>query len=139
MKTTTTARAFTAALVLRFEPGPVISGRIIEELTGDIINGGLVEVYDKQENLVGSYRINASSAHYQTTALPPGTYTLVPVVSPAFQATTQSSEPTTSSERTTCDTRTGSVSVTIGTESVEADMTVVDRSLNVIFHSGFES
>ena len=126
-------------LALRVEPGPVISGRIIDELTGGIINGGSVEVYDEEENLVGSYRINRSSARYQTTALPPGTYTLVPVVSPAFQATTQSSEPTASSARTTRDTRTGSVSVTIGTESVEADMTVVDRSLNVIFHSGFES
>jgi len=125
-------------LALRVEPGPVISGRVIDELTGDIINGGSVEVYDEEENLVGSYRINRSSARYQTTALPPGTYTLVPVVSPAFQATTQSSEPTVSSVRTTRGTRTGSVSVTIGTESVEADMTVVDRSLDVIFHSGFE-
>jgi hypothetical protein len=125
-------------LALRVEPGPVISGRIIDELTGEIINAGSVEVYDEEETLVGSYRINATSTRYQTTALPPGTYTLVPVVSPAFQATTQSSEPTASSVRTSRDDRTGSVSVTIGTESVEADMTVVDRSLNVIFHSGFE-
>lgn len=40
-----------------------------------MIPRGQVEVYTDAGELVGSYR---------TTALPPGNYTLVPVVSPAY-------------------------------------------------------
>lgn len=117
---------------LRVQPGPVISGRIIDQMTGDIINGGRVEVYDENDDLVGSYRVIPTDARFQTTALAPGTYTLVPIVSPAYQPGTQTASGAARG------TSSGGFSVTIGSESVEADVNVVDIALDVIFRTDFQ-
>lgn len=121
---------------LRVEPGPVISGRITAQPSGLQLNNGRVEVFDSSGTFVGSYRINPNTGQYQTTALAPGDYTLVPVVSPAYSAVTTSG----SNPRGTA----GPLSaagfvVSIGAADVNADLPVIDVGADRIFGNRFEA
>ncbi len=121
---------------LRVEPGPVISGRIIAQPIGLQLSNGRVEVFDSSGAFVGSYRINPNTGQYQTTALPPGDYTLVPVVSPAYSAvTTGDFNPRMMPGPLSS---VGFV-ITIGTEDVSADIPVIDTGADRIFRNRFES
>ena len=120
---------------LRVEPGPVISGRITAQPSGLQLSNGWIEVYDSNDLFVGRYRINPSTGKYQTTALPPGDYTLVPIVSPAYSAVTTG--------QTTLRGTAGTFSsagfvVTIGTEDVSADLPVIDSATDLIFDDRFQ-
>jgi len=126
---------------LRVEPGPVISGRILDGLTGLLINGGHVEVYNGAGELVGNYHVDGTTGRYQTTALEPGTYTLVPQVSPAFsQASTGSpTSPSLASTRSTRQQHSDGFTVTVESEDVEADLRVIDDGLDRIFEDAFRN
>jgi hypothetical protein len=125
------------SLEFRVEPGPVISGRIIFAFTGLLINNGYVEAYDDNGTLVGRYRINPSSGRYQTTALEPGDYTLVPVVSPAFSDVTTVGG-NLSQTSTMARGSSGSLVVSVGNEDVDVDLRMIDTSLDMIFDDRFE-
>jgi len=116
---------------LRVTPGPVIEGRIIDQSTGLPINGGQVDVFDDLGEFVGTYVVSPFDGFYRTTALPPGTYTLVPEVSPAFVLATSASSPRAPNVRG----QTGGFSVNLGTTSVQADTLIVQ---NYIFADDFE-
>jgi hypothetical protein len=122
---------------LRVESGPVITGRIIFALTGLLINNGYVEVTDANGSFVGRYRINHQTGRYQTTALSPGDYTLVPMISPAFSDVTTSSMSPAHSPAGTRAQRSGSMVVTVGNESVEADLQVIDDGIDKLFNDRF--
>ena len=76
---------------IQVDPGPIIRGRIVDAISGLTIAQGRVAVFDESDRLVGRYKISGVTGQYQTTALEPGTYTLVPEVSPAFEVVTDSS------------------------------------------------
>lgn len=120
---------------LEVTSGPVISGQILEVPSGFAIPRGKVEVYTDTGDFVGSYKLDYFNARYQTTALPPGTYTLVPDVSPAYSSvtTTGGNMPTSRGVPGPDD----GFQVTIGTESVEADLQVVDRAIDRLFNDNF--
>ena len=118
---------------LRVEPGPVIHGHIIFDLTGLIINNGHVEVYDEADRLVGVYGIDRSTGEYQTTALEPGDYRLVPIVSPAY------SDVSTPSGRLSAGQSGQGLVVTMGTEDVQADLEMTDNGLDLLFRDQFEA
>ncbi|RFF30693.1 carboxypeptidase-like regulatory domain-containing protein [Wenzhouxiangella sediminis] len=120
---------------LEVTSGPVISGQILEVPSGFAIPRGKVEVYTDTGDFVGSYKLEFFNARYQTTALPPGTYTLVPDVSPAYSSvtTTGGNMPTSRGVPGPDD----GFQVTIGTESVEADLQVVDRAIDRLFNDNF--
>jgi len=128
---------------MQVEPGPVIRGRIVDAISGLTVAQGRVSVFDESDQLVGRYKISGVTGQYQTTALEPGTYTLVAEVSPAFEVVTDSS-----SSRDTAfsfawsratDSLSGQdgLSVTVGTEDVDADLRVVEIFSNRIFSSRF--
>ena len=121
---------------LRVEPGPVISGRITAQPSGLLLSNGRVEVYDSDDTLVGRYRINPNTGKYQTTALPPGDYTLVPIVSPAYSAVTTGA-PT--PRGTAGPFSSAGFVVSIGTEDVSADLPVIDSAIDRLFDDRFES
>ena len=125
---------------LRVRSGPVIRGRVLDSLSGQQINNGRVDVFTAGGTLVGRYRIDRLTGLYQTTALPPGTYQLVPEVSPAFIAVPLSAEPAraASAASLTRATPTGGFSVELGTQDVEAALGVVDRARASIFEDRFE-
>ena len=120
---------------LRVEPGPVISGRITAQPSGLRLSNGRVEVYDSAGSFVGSYRVNPWTGQYQTTALPPGDYTLVPIVSPAYSAVT-TGDPTPRGMAGPLSSA-GFV-VSIGTEDVSTDLPVVDAADDRIFDDRLE-
>lgn len=121
---------------LRVESGPVISGKITAQPSGLQLNNGHVEVFDESGSFVGSYRINPQTGQYQTTALAPGDYTLVPIVSPAYSAVTTGD--TTPRSKLGPLSSTGFI-VTIGTEDVSADLPVIDMGIDRIFDDRLES
>ncbi len=125
---------------LRVQPGPVIRGRVFDSLSGQQINNGRVDVFTTDGTLVGRYRIDRLTGRYQTTALPPGTYLLVPEVSPAFIAAPLSAEPgrAASAASRTRSTPTGGFAVELGAVDVEAALGVVDRARASIFEDRFE-
>lgn len=124
---------------MAIESGPVISGQIIYSVTGLPINRGHVEVYDASDTFVGEYRLATHrDSRYQTTALPPGDYTLVPVVSPAYADVTTSSASTTAESTAGRSHQEEGFVVTVGSESVEADLKVTDRGL-LIFQDRFST
>jgi hypothetical protein len=130
-------------IILEVETGPVIRGQIIEVSTGLPINGGYVQVFNDQGRLVGEYKVNTVTSYYQTTALEAGTYTLSPVVSPAYNAVPQSSSSASSSQLMSSHETGGNVltasgtSITIGKEDVQANTGVVDSFLDTVFISRF--
>ncbi|TVQ31783.1 MAG: carboxypeptidase regulatory-like domain-containing protein [Wenzhouxiangella sp.] len=125
---------------LRVSAGPVIRGRIFDQSSGTLITRGRVEVRDDQDRLVGIYKISIDeAAAYQTTALPPGTYSVIPIVSPAFVPLPTPAASPDSNPATTRSRATGGFLVTLGTESVEADLAVVDRALDAVFFDRFRS
>jgi hypothetical protein len=117
------------------ESGPVISGQIVSATSGAVIPRGQVEVFTSGGDFVGSFKVGFGDARYQTTALPPGTYTLVPVVSPAYSSVTTSG-PTTPTARGSAPSDDG-FEVTLGTEDVEADLQVVDQAIDRVFRDDF--
>lgn len=117
------------------DSGPVISGQIVSAVSGAVIPRGQVEVFTSGGEFVGSYKVAFADARYQTTALPPGTYTLVPVVSPAYSSVTTSG-PTTPTARGSAPSDDG-FEVTLGTEDVEADLQVVDQAIDRVFRDDF--
>lgn len=126
---------------LRVTPGPVIRGQIIDTLTGLVIAWGRVEVFDDEGNFVGSYRVTSSDGQFQTTALSPGTYTVIPEVSPAFSGVGVDAPDQPEAlnhqfaERTSDD---GSAfTVEIDDEDVEIIARVVDKALDRVFHDAF--
>jgi len=121
---------------LRVEPGPVISGRITAQPSGLQLNNGRVEVYDSSGTFIGSYRINPSTGQYQTTALAPGDYTLVPVVSPAYSAVITGD---TNPREVAGPLSAAGFVVSIGTEDVSADLPVIDVGADQIFDNRFEA
>ncbi len=127
----------TGPLTLRIQPGPVISGRITAALTGTLIHYGSVEVYDDSGALVGEFRINPWTGRYQTVALAPGDYTLVPAISPAFSGATVAQNHRSLKSDARTGHSNGSLVVTMGTEDVNADMLVVDRALDSVFKDTF--
>jgi hypothetical protein len=106
---------------LRVTPGPVIRGRIIDQSTDLPINGGQVDVFDDLGEYVGTYVVSPFDGFYQTTALPPGTYTLVPEVSPAFVVANGSDSVRTATDRG----RVAGLDVVLGSVSVDADTFIV--------------
>jgi hypothetical protein len=116
---------------LRVRPGPVIRGQIIDQSTGLAIYGGHVDVFDDLGEYVGTYVVSPADGHYQTTALSPGTYTIVPEVSPAFVLATSSSSPSAPDVRG----QTAGFTVNLGSTSVQADTLIVQ---NYIFGNQFE-
>ena len=125
---------------LRVEAGPVIRGRVIDSLSGQQIDNGRVDVFTADGTLVGRYRIDRLTGLYQTTALPPGTYLLVPVVSPAFVAAPLSADPerTLTAAPLTRAIPSGAFAVEMGTVDVETVLGVVDRARTIIFEDRFE-
>lgn len=114
--------------------GPVISGRIINVETGFPITRGQVEVYTDIGKFVGSYKLDIPRARYQTTALPPGDYKLVPRVSPAFSdVSTGGTSPALRGQTPMRD----GITVTMGEENVEADLKVVDQAIDRLFDDAF--
>ncbi|WP_376696130.1 carboxypeptidase regulatory-like domain-containing protein [Wenzhouxiangella sp. EGI_FJ10305] len=114
--------------------GPVISGLIINVETGFPITRGQVEVYTDIGKFVGSYKLDSVQARYQTTALPPGDYKLVPRVSPVFSDVSTGGTSTTLRGQTP--TRDG-ITVTMGEESVEANLQVIDQAIDRLFNDAF--
>lgn len=125
--------------ILRVEPGPVIRGRLIDTLSGLDINWGHVEVFAEGGALVGRFRVDWQTGLYQTTALPPATYTLVPRVSPAFVAVplTGAPESRLAPLRSARTGAAGAVMVKMGTEDVEVALGVVDVAQATIFGDRF--
>ena len=123
---------------LRVESGPVIGGRIFDQTSGQLITRGRVEIRTSDDQLVGLYGIRSIDGRFQSTALPPDTYTLIPRVSPAFIPVTP---PPAGPDGTASAVRQGSpgVQVTLGTESVDAELQVVDVGADRVFRSGFIS
>ena len=120
---------------LRVEPGPVISGRITAQPSGLQLSNGWIEVFDSDDTFVGRYRINPSTGKYQTTALPPGDYNLVPIVSPAYSAVI-TGDPT--PRGTSGPFSSAGFVVSIGTEDVSADLPVIDSAVDRIFDDRLE-
>ncbi|TVS13780.1 MAG: DUF1416 domain-containing protein [Wenzhouxiangella sp.] len=120
---------------LRVEPGPVISGRITAQPGGLLLSNGWVEVYDSDGNFVGSYRVNPTTGQYQTTALAPGDYTLVPIVSPAYSAVTTGD---TTPRGVATPRRSAGFIVSIDTEDVSTDLPVIDSATELIFEDRFQ-
>lgn len=115
--------------------GPVISGQIIDLASGFPIDRGQVEVYTDTGEFVGRYKVNFADARYQTTALPPGTYTLVPNVSPAYGSVTPvgGTAPTQISRGTPS----GGFTVIMGEEDVDANLQIVDLAIDRLFSDLF--
>lgn len=125
---------------LEVNSGPVISGQILFALTGYVIPRGIVEVYTDGGELVGEYKLHWADATYRTTALAPGDYTLVPVVSPAYAGVSTSGSRGVSGDSNTIMSgqRNGDgLVVTVGEEDVSADLRVIDRAADKIFDDGF--
>jgi hypothetical protein len=120
---------------LEVSSGPVISGQIEEVPSGFTLPRGRVEVYTSSGDFVGAYKVDSVNARYQTTALPAGTYTLVPDVSPAYSSVdaTGGPSPMPMGETGPED----GFEVTIGTEDVEADLQVVDQAFDRLFSDDF--
>ncbi len=129
---------------LRVESGPVIRGQIIDVATGFSINGGYVEVFNAQGQLVGEYKVNTQTSLFQTTALEPGIYTVNPVVSTAYTSVADAAPQPTSRTpmvgiETDSEPRSGAGStVTVGEEDVDFNAGVVDSFVDSIFTSRFE-
>lgn len=124
---------------LRVEPGPVIRGRVIDTLSGLEINDGRLDVFTSDGTLVGQYRIDPRTGIYQTTALPPGTYTLVPQISPAFVAAPLSADPAEfSMPRKSRAGRAAGFLVDLGDTDVDVSLGVVDRAQASIFADRFD-
>lgn len=123
---------------LRVEPGPVIGGRIFDQTSGQLITRGRVEIRTSDDRLVGMYKIRFTDGRFQSTALPPDTYTLIPRVSPAFIPVTPPPE---GPDGAAAAGRQGSpgVQVTLGTQSVDTELQVVDLGADRVFRSGFIS
>lgn len=120
---------------LEVSSGPVISGQIEEVPSGFTLPRGQVEVYTSSGDFVGTYKVDSINARYQTTALPAGTYTLVPEVSPAYSSVNTTGGPSPMPLGAT-DPEDG-FEVTIGTEDVEADLQVVDQAFDRLFSDNF--
>jgi len=126
---------------LRVEPGPVIRGRVVDSLSGMYINRGRVDVFTDDGILVGSFHIHPQTGLYQTTALQPATYTLVPQVSPAFVAVPLTGDPRLglaplSSARGSSP---AGFTVEMATEDVEIALGVVDLAQATIFGDRFDA
>ena len=118
----------------RVTAGPVIRGRIFDQLTGSPINRGQVAVYDDSGALVGRYALEFFTGAFQTTALAPGTYLLEPQVSPAFLAGSGNA----GAANTAGNPRlAGSMSVVVEKDDVEASVSVIDQAIDRIFRSRF--
>lgn len=115
--------------------GPVISGQIVDAASGFPIPRGQVEVYTDAGEFVGRYKVAFADARYQTTALPPGTYTLVPDVSPAYGSVTTSggTTPSLAGRGTPAE----GFTVEIGEDDVDADLQVVDLAIDRLFSDRF--
>lgn len=135
-------QADTGPIDLTVAPGPVIRGSVIDTFTSQPVPKGHVEINDDTGTLVGRYGISHLTAEYQSTALAPGTYTVTPVVSPAFSTVSSSQTPSTQSSSRLAggrELRSSEITVTIGSEDVTADLYVVDRSIDRLFQSRFEA
>ncbi|WP_376691698.1 carboxypeptidase regulatory-like domain-containing protein [Wenzhouxiangella sp. EGI_FJ10409] len=119
---------------LEVSNGPVISGQIINTATGLPITRGQVDVYTLAGAFVGSYKLDNGAASYQTPALSPGHYVLVPNVSPVFGSV--STGGTVSSQRGET-VPPGGFSVTMGEVDLEADLQVVDQAIDRLFIDRF--
>lgn len=115
--------------------GPVISGQLIDAGTGLPIDRGAVEIFTDTGEFVGRYKVGFADARYQTTALPPGTYTLVPDVSPAYGSVTSSggTTPSLAGRGTPAE----GFTVVMGEDDVEADLQVVDLAIDRLFSDRF--
>lgn len=135
--------ASVSGIDMNVDPGPVIRGRIVDATTGLTIARGRVAVFNDSNELVGRYKISDVTGRYQTTALEPGTYSLVPEVSPAFEVVTDSSSieqaAAVSSLSRTTGIRSGqeSVLVNMGTEDVDANLPMVETFIDRLFRSRF--
>ncbi|TVQ38493.1 MAG: hypothetical protein EA370_05740 [Wenzhouxiangella sp.] len=118
----------------RVTEGPVIRGRIFDQFTGAPINRGQVALYNDAGTLVGRYALDFFTGAYQTTALAPGTYSIEPLVSPAYFAVPGSVGPANAAgpQRSA-----GSMTVVVGKDDVEANVSVVDQAIDRIFRSRF--
>jgi|GEM_PF-1820893 len=120
---------------LRVEPGPIISGRITAQPSGLLLSNGWVEVYRSDGTFVGSYRVNPNTGRYQTTALAPGDYTLVPIVSPAYSAVTTGN---TTPRNVAVPLSAAGFTVSIDTEDVSTDLPVTDSAVDLVFKDRFQ-
>lgn len=122
---------------LRVESGPVISGRIFDQSSGQLITRGQVEIRTSDNQLVGSFGIGALDGRFQSTALLPDTYTLIPRVSPAFiPVVPPAADPEGAGPGRQA---LPGFQVSLGTESVDTELRVVDVGADRVFRSGFIS
>ena len=127
-------------LEIRVEGGPVISGRIFDQASGQLITRGRVEIRTEDDRLVGLYSISIINGRFQSTALPPGTYTLIPRISPAFiplPIPASSPEQATTSLAGASRQATTGFQVALGQSSVQTELRVVDAAADRVFRSGF--
>ena len=118
----------------RVTAGPVIRGRIFDQLTGSPINRGQVALYNASGALVGRYALDFFTGTFQTTALAPGTYLLEPEVSPAFVVGFGGGGGTNLAGYLRS---AGGTTVVVGQDDVEADVSVIDQSIDRVFRSRF--
>ncbi|MCH8478477.1 MAG: carboxypeptidase-like regulatory domain-containing protein [Wenzhouxiangella sp.] len=118
----------------RVTEGPVISGRIFDQFTGAPINRGQVAVFNETGVLVGRYALDFFTGAYQTTALAPGTYSIEPLVSPAFFAIPGSAGAANAAGHLRSS---GSLTVVVEEVDVEANVSVIDQAIDRIFRSRF--
>lgn len=127
-------------LELRVVSGPVISGRIFDQSSGQMITRGQVEIRNANDALVGLYAIDLRDGRFQSTALPPDTYTLIPRVSPAFIPLPP---PAASPDKAVAGLARADrqvapgFQVALGAESVETELRVVDVGADRIFRTNF--
>lgn len=101
-------------------------------------------------DFVGRYRVNPNTGRFQTTALPAGTYTLAPEVSPVFVPVALTSSCRARAPEAVGDTdsdvgtlrraggRTDGSEVTIADSDVDVELGVIDGGFDRIFGDDFD-
>jgi len=130
------------SIELRVMPGPVIRGEIVDQLSGQTISAGKVDILDHNDDFVGAYHVDPGTGYFQTTALVPGTYSVIPNVSPAFSAVGVDAPDQPEFRNLHPDDLAqadeSAFTVVMGDEDVEIIARVVDRSLDRLFQDAFE-
>jgi len=121
---------------LRVNPGPVISGQITNAIDSQVINGGRVDIHDQADNFVGRYWVDTTTSEFQTTALEPGTYTVVPFVSVGFEGVGVEVPDQDKLEMESAPDN--AFTVEIDNEDVSIIVKVMDAALDRIFQDAFE-
>lgn len=125
-------------LMLSVPAGPVIRGFVRDPLTRASIGRGAVEVYDSENRLVGSYVISGLDFQYQTTALVPGSYRLVAVLSEAFAPLIIPPQAPRSRSSLRAVAQAGEQFITVEEGDLRVDFLAVDRAIDRILKDRFQ-